>query len=502
MRILSDERALDKISKRRDRYEIPDWQRQEVWDRAKKQQLIDSILRGWRLPKFYFLRVSSDPEQYEVVDGQQRLSAIFDFFDNALPLAAGAAQEFGGPFYNDLPTNISDRFDDFQIQFDVIEEGDEKEIKEFFQRLQQGLQLSSSEKLNALQSKLRDFAKKLSRQRFFEDKVAIADRRYAHLDIVAKVAAIEIDGIDTGLRYDDLKDLFESQASFSSRSNTGQRLTQTFEFLDRMFESRSPLLKNRTVVQSLATLVSRLIAGGHATNQEGRIHRFFKHFMSELARQVELGEAATDTDYLRFQRSVNANVRSGARVRHEVLLRKLLTFDPSAFDLLDPTAVAEGGPTASIKDAAERIGILITSINEAYSAQHGENLFKPTNRTTASLARIGKRIADWSGYQTFLDDLYFLFRESPGLRLADDVPTSFSDVNQLRTDAKHDVDHGELKKVAAKKKKSGATFKKYSGATSPFSLAPERFPLLQANMLAALESDLRILSLKHSGHVV
>jgi hypothetical protein len=39
-------RALDKIHKRRDRYEIPDWQRDEVWGNTQKQQLIDSILRG------------------------------------------------------------------------------------------------------------------------------------------------------------------------------------------------------------------------------------------------------------------------------------------------------------------------------------------------------------------------------------------------------------------------------------------------------------------------
>ena len=498
MRMLSDERALDKISKRRDRYEIPDWQRQEVWNRSTKQELVDSILRGWRLPKFYFVQVSHDPEQYEVVDGQQRLSAIFEFFDNILPLPAKAAQEFGGQFYKDLSSNVSDRFDDFRIQFDIIEEGDEKEIKAFFQRLQQGLQLSSSERLNAVQSKLRDFAKKLSKHQFFQEKVAIADRRYAHFDIIAKAAAIEIEGIEAGLRYDDLKQLFETQATFSSRSRVGQRLTETFEFMNRMFESRSPLLKNRTVVQSLSTLVSRLIAGGQAKKEEKRILKFFKHFMAELGRQVELGEAATDTDYLRFQRSVNANVRSGARVRHEVLLRKLLTFDPSAFDLLDPTAVAEGGPTASIKDAGERIGTLVTSINEMYSAQHGEDLFKPTNRTTTALTRIGKRIFDLSGYQTLLDDLYFLFRESPGQRLANDVPVSFSDVNQLRTDVKHDVDHGEKKKVAAKKKKIGAAFKKYSGSVSPFTLAPERFPLLQANILAALESDLRIIYAKPS----
>ena len=213
MRMLSDERALDKISKRRDRYEIPDWQRQEVWDRAKKQQLVDSILRGWRLPKFYFVKVSDDPEQYEVVDGQQRLTAIFEFFDNFLPLSSKAAEEFGGQFYKDLPSTASDRFDDFQIQFDIIEEGGEKDIKEFFQRLQQGLQLSSSERLNAVHSKLRDFAKKLAKHEFFQKKIAIADRRYAHFDIVSKVAAIAIEGIDAGLRYDDLKELFEAQAA-------------------------------------------------------------------------------------------------------------------------------------------------------------------------------------------------------------------------------------------------------------------------------------------------
>jgi uncharacterized protein with ParB-like and HNH nuclease domain len=56
MKMTSDKRAIDKIYKRRDRYEIPDWQRQKVWGRARQQALIDSILRGWKLPKFYFLR--------------------------------------------------------------------------------------------------------------------------------------------------------------------------------------------------------------------------------------------------------------------------------------------------------------------------------------------------------------------------------------------------------------------------------------------------------------
>jgi len=98
MKMQSKKRAIDKIYKRRDRYEIPEWQRQEVWSRSKKQNLIDTILRGWKLPKFYLLKVSDDPEAYEVVDGQQRLVAIWDFFENELSLADETAETFGGQY--------------------------------------------------------------------------------------------------------------------------------------------------------------------------------------------------------------------------------------------------------------------------------------------------------------------------------------------------------------------------------------------------------------------
>ena len=40
MKMRSKVRAIDKIYKRRDRYEIPEWQRQKVWSRPKKQKLI------------------------------------------------------------------------------------------------------------------------------------------------------------------------------------------------------------------------------------------------------------------------------------------------------------------------------------------------------------------------------------------------------------------------------------------------------------------------------
>lgn len=96
MKMTSDRRAIDKVFRRRDRYDIPDWQRQEVWNREKKQRLIDSILRGWKLPKFYFIEASGD--NYLVEDGQQRLNAIWEFFSNELPLSAETEKQFGGAY--------------------------------------------------------------------------------------------------------------------------------------------------------------------------------------------------------------------------------------------------------------------------------------------------------------------------------------------------------------------------------------------------------------------
>ena len=347
MKMTAARRALDKIYKRRNRYEIPDWQREEVWDEERKQQLIDTILRGWKLPKFYFLKVGDD--EYEVVDGQQRLNAIFEFFDGELPLADETVAEVGGPHYKDLPSKFSDAIDDFEIEYDEIEDAEEEELKDFFQRLQQGLPLTASERLNSVHSKLRDFCKRVAQHSFFAEKVAFPNTRFAHFDVASKSAAIELDGIETGLRFENLRDCFKEHAVFSGTSAAAKRLKDAIAFLDRAFPSKSGRLKNRTIVQSLITLASKLVATGKAKGKEKALAAFIESFMEELARQVELGAAATDPDFLRFQRSVNANVRAGPRVRQEILLRKLFMMQPDLADAFDSSAIAESGISGRVK---------------------------------------------------------------------------------------------------------------------------------------------------------
>ena len=121
-----------------------------------------------------------------MVDGQQRLTAIYEFLANELALSEESTKEFGGPYYKDLKSKYSDAFDDFEIEYDEIEDASEEELKQFFQRLQQGLPLSSSEKLNSVHSKLRDYCRILTKHNFFSKSVALANTRLAHFDIASK----------------------------------------------------------------------------------------------------------------------------------------------------------------------------------------------------------------------------------------------------------------------------------------------------------------------------
>ena len=63
----------------------PEYQRGEAWSDLQKASFIDSILRRYPVPALFLHKVEtpglddSPVTKYEIVDGQQRLSALRDF---------------------------------------------------------------------------------------------------------------------------------------------------------------------------------------------------------------------------------------------------------------------------------------------------------------------------------------------------------------------------------------------------------------------------------------
>ena len=86
--------SVEKLHAERTRLSFPEYQRQpNLWPTEKKSLLIDSILQDIDIPKLYFNYAGSG--NYEVIDGQQRLWAIWGFLDEDYSYASnGKALKF------------------------------------------------------------------------------------------------------------------------------------------------------------------------------------------------------------------------------------------------------------------------------------------------------------------------------------------------------------------------------------------------------------------------
>jgi hypothetical protein len=495
MRMELRPRALDKLYKRRDRIEIPDWQRGKVWPRKKKQKLLDTILKGWHVPVLYFRKVGD--ETFECVDGQQRLTAIWEFFDNKIFLSEESQRSYGGPLYKDLKPAISDKFDDYVLQVEEIEEATDDETKELFQRLQLGTALNTPEKLNAIESGLRDFLRELSQYPFFKEKVAAQDTRYAHFDTCAKVAFLVLKGVPQRMRFAELEKMFTENTAFSSGSAIGKKLNSLFDSMNRMFPNKTTTLRNRASIVSFCYVVSQLQDTGRLKKMEKPMGEFFVKFSRDLRTEVEKGKLATDNDLIAYQQAISYGTaeRESIEKRNEILVKKLILFDPSFSQFFLRVGPAGKSLEKQIQSLAISVGDLVYKYNEVYRGKNGEDLFKATNETTKGLRLIANPIKDQESYGQFIDALYKIIYEGSGsgVRLGSALPDTVRDIITLRTDLRHDVDHGRQSKIKTKEKRLSETVKRYTGKLSVQLLGEEDFMVLQLGLLDGLKNYLETL---------
>jgi hypothetical protein len=114
-----------------------DFQRRSIWKTPAQVYLIDSILRGYPIPKMYF-RSQVDPVTQssvrEVVDGQQRLLAIFSFADDDLRLT-NRANEYAGMRYSDLDEELQAEFLAYTFVAEQLINASDAEVLEVFARI-------------------------------------------------------------------------------------------------------------------------------------------------------------------------------------------------------------------------------------------------------------------------------------------------------------------------------------------------------------------------------
>ena len=485
----SRSRAIDKVYKRRDRIEMPDFQREEVWPDVKKRLLIDSILQGWHLPKFYFRKL--DDGSFECVDGQQRLSAIFEFFDDQLSLDADTAKRVGGARYTELPDDVSDAYDDFEIDVEEIEGATDVELEELFKRLQLGTPLNTAEKINAIQSELGTFCRDMADKPFFDKKIALKDTRYTHFETVVKWAFVEARGIQPQMRHRQLESLLRDNRTFSCSSDTAKTICGAIDFLDKAFAKECTALRNRANTLSICMLASRVysqaVIGGAAAKE---FRTFVESFFGDLSAEVEKGVKAVDKELLRYQHAITSGSTGGdsIRTRINILTKRLATFSPRFAPMLSGYRDAADEVTKNLKELSAAARDAIYSVNRKYSSVHGEDLFKMTTESSSALSTLEAPCRDRDQYGRLVDKLYFLVYEGSGSckRLPSPAPDCAMDIKFLRTALRHDVDHGTKADIRKKKLRAAATFEKYSGKKTPEECGSEEFLGAQVRLLNGL----------------
>lgn len=154
----------------------PPYQRKAVWSKKKKQALMDSLFRRYYIPKLVIREVRKDENVTinEIVDGQQRITTVQEFFDNKYSLPktlSDLGEGLEGKYYKDLDTGIRKFIDkSLKYQADVIKNIEEPSnvehqiiATEIFWRLQQGESLNYMEVAHAQLSSLsRNFIVKYS----------------------------------------------------------------------------------------------------------------------------------------------------------------------------------------------------------------------------------------------------------------------------------------------------------------------------------------------------
>jgi len=97
----------------------PEYQRRLVWDDGKKSRFIESLLMNIPVPPVFLYEI--DLNRYEVMDGQQRLNTIIEFYENNLTLKGLETWSvLNGRTYGKCPPRIQRGLDRRRISANVL----------------------------------------------------------------------------------------------------------------------------------------------------------------------------------------------------------------------------------------------------------------------------------------------------------------------------------------------------------------------------------------------
>jgi len=311
----------------------PDFQRtSRVWKGTEQAFLIDSILNGFDIPKLYVVDFTTQdvPElnphhkAYAIIDGKQRLTAVFAFMKDKFPLArqfvlySDPTLKLGGRKFSELKKlhrPSATAIEKYVLDVKAVVTDEREKVNAVFLRLNKTSKaLNGAEVRNALIGEAVEAIRGLSRHTLFTTRVRFATNRSQEKNAAAKVLMLEYEGgapVDTKKRQLDTFVVSIGDKGGSRFNRTLARVQSNLDALANVFQKNDALLTAQGNVPLYYLFVSRLNAADRRN-----VRQFLEWFENARRKNRNVQESDRDLNlYDTANRSTNDSGSYKTRLR-------------------------------------------------------------------------------------------------------------------------------------------------------------------------------------------
>ncbi|TVP79974.1 MAG: DUF262 domain-containing protein [Puniceicoccaceae bacterium] len=224
----------------------PDYQRRHRWSDEVSSRLIESLLLNIPIPAIFISQdidvdeeTEAEVSRYTVIDGQQRLTAIFEFMTGQLRLTGlEILKEINDCNYKELPPFLLRRLEERTVKCLRIDSTIDPQVKyDIFERLNTGsIKLEAQELRNAVaRGKFNDAIKELSKFSVFREMLQISEN-----DANSNAKVKKMEDVELVLRFFALRN---GGYKISRKSGFKDFLTETLVDLNKLDETEIVQMK-------------------------------------------------------------------------------------------------------------------------------------------------------------------------------------------------------------------------------------------------------------------
>jgi hypothetical protein len=224
-----------------------EFQRNSVWPHKAKAYLIDTILNDRPIPLLFFQRITSaqtGQPTYTVIDGQQRLRAIFEFMDDRFHLSQSSRRN---PYYNKrfsaLDASDKEKIRNYDFVVEELSGYSDNDIRDMFVRINKYVvQLSPQELRHAKGSgDFHDFVERIGDLDFWNRHKVFSPKnlkRMRSIELSAELTILLIEGPQDKKSSIDLY-YVRYQSKFSDAKAVETKLRSYFNWISKALPNLS-----------------------------------------------------------------------------------------------------------------------------------------------------------------------------------------------------------------------------------------------------------------------